>query len=220
MTDEPTLASEEQPPEPSARPPRRTVPAGAFVIALMVAMALGVLAVVALTMDGDDGGERADRDVRLAAGRFTERFLTFEHDALDEWKDDVLALSTGGFAEEVEEVESGLRALIAESELDATTQVTDIFVGEEERGGVEVVVVYDRDLTGGEQERSETDRYLQLALLRIDGQWLVDNVLDIATSGDQGGGGAAPGVAPEAGSDAPADTTTSSTTAPAASGDG
>jgi hypothetical protein len=36
------------------------------------------------------------------------------------------------------EVESGLRTLIAESELDAVTQVTDIFLGEVDRGGVEV----------------------------------------------------------------------------------
>ncbi|HEU5082706.1 MAG TPA: hypothetical protein VFU14_05145 [Acidimicrobiales bacterium] len=211
---------------PTADPrPRRTVPAGAFVVALMVAMALGVLAVVALTMDGDGGGDgAADREIRLAAGRFAERFLTFEHDALDEWKDDVLDLSTGGFAEEVEDVESGLRSLIAESELDAVTQVTDIFVGEEERGGVEVVVVYDRDLTGGELARSETDRYVQLALLRIDGEWLVDNVVDIATSGDMGGGGAEPAAPAEGGDEPPEEPPTSSpttsTTAPAAGGEG
>lgn len=176
---------------PAARRDRRTVPAGAFVIAVMVAMALAVLATVALTMDDDGTGSTtassSDREVRLAAGRFTERFLTFEHDALDEWKGEVLSLTTAGFAEEVEEVESGLRTLIAESELDAVTEVTDIFVGEEERGGVEVVVVYDRDLRGGELGRSETDRYLQLAMLRIDGEWLVDNVIDIATSSDLSG---------------------------------
>jgi hypothetical protein len=197
MTDEPTQ---------EARPPRegRTVPAGAFVIAVMVAMALGVLAVVALTM-ADGGGDADDTDIRLAAGRFAERFLTFDHDALDDWKADVLELSTSGFAKEVEEVESGLRTLIAESELDASTQVTDIFVGDQERGGVEVVVVYDRDLTGGELARSETDRYVQLAMLRVDGKWLVDNVLDIATSGDLGGGGQLPEVAPDADADPPAD---------------
>jgi hypothetical protein len=160
----------------------RTVPAGAFILAVMVAAALAVLAVVALANGGGGGGE-SDRDVRLAAGRFAERFLTFEHDALDGWKSDVLALSTRGFAEEVEEVESGLRQLIADSELDATTQVTEIFVGEQERGAVEVVVVYDRRLRGGSGERAETDRYLQLAMIRIDGTWLVDNVVDIASAG-------------------------------------
>jgi Mce-associated membrane protein len=167
---------------------RRTVPAGAFVIAVLVAGALAILAVFALASgDGGSGGGGEDQEVRLAAGRFAERFLTFEHDELDAWKDDVLALSTGGFAEEVEEVESGLRTLIAESELDAVTQVTDIFVGEVDRGGVEVVVVYDRELRGGEQGRTESDRYLQLAMIRIDGEWLVDNVLDIASAGDLGG---------------------------------
>lgn len=169
------------------RSERRTVPAGAFVIAVLVAGALAVLAAFALVSSGDaGGGSDDDQAVRLAAGRFAERFLTFEHDELDAWQDDVLLLSTSGFAEEVEEVESGLRTLIAESELDAVTQVTDIFVGQVERGAVEVVVVYDRELRGGGPGRTETDRYLQLAMVRIDGDWLVDNVLDIASAGDLG----------------------------------
>ncbi len=159
---------------------RRTVPVGAFAVAVIVAVALAGLAVFASASAG--GSDAGDREVRLAAGRFSERFLTFDHDELDVWKQDVLALSTGGFAEEVEEVESGLRTLIAESELDAVTQVTDLFVGDVERGAVEVVVVYDRELRGGGPGRSESDRYLQLAMLRIDGEWLVDNVTDIASA--------------------------------------
>ena len=184
MTDvEPGTESPQRDPAPSER---RMVPAGAFIIAVLVAGALAVLAVFALaSSDGGNGGGE-DQEVRLSAGRFAERFLTFEHDQLDAWKDDVLDLSTGGFAEEVEEVESGLRTLIAESELDAITQVTDIFVGEVERGGAEVVVVYDRELRGDGQGRTESDRYLQLAMVRIDGAWLVDNVLDIASAGDLG----------------------------------
>lgn len=172
----------------SGRRERRTVPVGAFAIAVVVAAALGMLAVAALVSGEGSGGAGGDeREVRLAAGRFSEQFLTFEHDELDAWKQDVLALATGGFAEEVEDVESGLRTLIAEGELDAVTQVTDIFVGEVERGAVEVVVVYDRELRGGGPARSESDRYLQLAMLRIDGQWLVDNVIDIASTGGTGG---------------------------------
>lgn len=183
------------------RPERRTVPVGAFAVAVLVAAALAVLAVFALASSdtSDEGGD--DQEVRLAAGRFTERFLTFDHDELDAWQDDVLALSTRGFAEEVEEVESGLRTLIAESELDAVTQVTDIFVGQVERGAVEVVVVYDRELRGGGPGRMESDRYMQLALVRIDGDWLVDNVVDLASAADLGG--AAPPSGENPGSSAP-----------------
>lgn len=161
----------------------RTVPAGAFVIVVMVAMALGVLAVVALTTAGSGGENDELRTARTTAGRFSERFLTFEHDALDEWKADVLASSTGGFAEEVEEVEAGLRRLIDEAELDAQAQVTDIFIGEIANGSVSAVVVYDRELVTADGTRTERDRYMQLRLLRVDGEWLVDNVLDIATAG-------------------------------------
>lgn len=185
----------------------RTVPLGAFVVAVLVAAALAGLAVFALaSSDGAAGGDE-QREVRLAAGRFSERFLTFDHDELDVWKQDVLELATGGFAEEVEEVEDGLRTLIADSELDAVTQVTDIYVGEVERGAVEAVVVYDRDLRGGGPGRSESDRYLQLTMLRIDGAWLVDNVIDVASSGDAEGP-----VAP------PDDTSTTSAPPPSAGG--
>lgn len=180
---------------------RRTVPAGAFVLAVMAAMALGVLAVVALTM-GSDGGDD-EQDIRLAAGRFAERFLTFEHDALDEWKSDVLRLSTGGFVEEIEDVESGLRRLIAESELDARTEVTDVFVGQVERGSVGVVVVYDRSIEGTSGGRSEDDRYMQLSLVRVEGEWLVDTVIDIATAGGAG----VPPAEPDAGGGTPSETT-------------
>lgn len=165
---------------------RRTVPAAAFVLAVMVAVTLGALAVAAVTFGdgfGDDGDDDDDRRIRLAAARFTETFLTFEHGALDEWKQDVLDLSTGGFANEVEEVESGLRRLISESDLDAATRVTDVFVGERERGAVDVVVIYDRDVRGSDGRRSETDRYLQLSMVHVEGEWLVDHVIDVVTAG-------------------------------------
>ena len=153
----------------------------------MVAAALGILAIVALSVGGGGGDDDLD-DARLAAGRFGERFLTFEHDGLDEWKSGVLSLSTGGFSKEVDEVEEGLRRLIGEAELDATTQVTEIFMGEIDRGTVSAVLLYDRDLRSASGTRSESDRYLQLTLLQVDGEWLVDNVIDIATADALGAG--------------------------------
>lgn len=177
MTTEP----EEPTPVHDERTASRTVPAAAFIAAVFVAGALGLLAVVSLATGS--GGDDAADDARFAAGRFAERFLTFEHDALDDWKAGVLSLSTGGFASEVEEVEEGLRRLIDESELDATTQVTEIFVGDVDGGTASVVLIYDRDVTGASGTRSETDRYMQLELNLVDGEWLVDNVLDISTAG-------------------------------------
>lgn len=170
-------------------PEPRTVPIGMFLAAVLVAAALAILAVVSLT-DGSGGSLDSRDDVRIAAGRFAERFLTFEHDAIDDWKAGVLALSTGGFAGEVEEVEEGLRRLIGESELDAVTQVSEIFLGDVESGTASVVLIYDREVTGTSGTRSEADRYMQLELNLVGGEWLVDNVLDISTAGgldDQSG---------------------------------
>ncbi|HEX4902076.1 MAG TPA: hypothetical protein VFV42_04650 [Acidimicrobiales bacterium] len=181
-------------PEPAERP-RRTVPAGAFVVAVMVAAALAILAVVALASDdgGGEGGSGGDEEVRLAAGRFTERFLTYEGDDFESWKADIVALATGGFAEEFEEAERGLRVFFEEGARDAVAEVSDVFVGQEDRGALDVVVVYDREVSGGGEEGyNESDRYLQLSLLRVDGEWLVDDVIDVATAADLGAGAVAP----------------------------
>lgn len=183
----------------------RTVPATLFVAAVFVAGVLGILAVVALAT-GSSGGDSDVDDARFAAGRFAERFLTFEHDALDDWKADVLSLSTGGFAGEVEDVEEGLRRLIGESELDATTQVTEIFVGDIDGGTASVVLIYDREVRSSSGTRSEADRYMQLEMNLVDGDWLVDNVVDISTAGgldDPAGAGAPSGEEPSPTTTAP-----------------
>lgn len=167
--------------------PGRMVPAGAFIIAVMVAAALGILAIVSLTMGGGDAEEL--EDARFAAGRFGERFLTFDFESVDDWKADILSLSTGGFTEEVDEVEDSLRRLVAEAELEARAQVTDIFIGDIDRGTVGAVLIYDRDVTGASGTRTETDRYMQLTMIQVDGEWLVDDVIDIATAGGLGSAG-------------------------------
>ena len=205
-TDDETPTDDDAAAHPSSAPNQgRTVPAALFVAAVFVAGVLGILAVVALAT-GSSGGDDDVDDARFAAGRFAERFLTFEHDALDDWKADVLSLSTGGFAGEVEDVEDGLRRLIGESELDATTQVTEIFVGDIDGGTASVVLIYDREVRSSSGTRSEADRYMQLEMNLVDGEWLVDNVVDISTAGglDDPTGAGAP----------PADETTPSTTAP------
>ena len=177
-------------------PNGRTVPVGAFAIALIVAAALAVLAVFALASESDSGSGGDDREVRLAAGRFAERFLTYEGSDFETWRGEVLALATGGFAEEFAEAESGLRVFFEEGARDAVARVTDVFVGDEERGTVEVVVAYDRVVTGGEDRFSESDRYLLLSLIRIDGEWRADKVVYLASAGDPGGSVPPSGGAP------------------------
>ena len=112
--------------------------------------------------------------------------------------------STGGFAGEVEDVEDGLRRLIGESELDATTQVTEIYVGDIDGGTASVVLIYDREVRSSAGTRSEADRYMQLEMNLVDGDWLVDNVVDISTDG----GLDAPGDANAPPAEAPPPTTT------------
>lgn len=170
------------PTTPDAPPRRRTVPLGAFVLSVLVAGALAVLAVVALTVDDSDA-DRDVREVRLAAAHFAERFLGFHHSRMDDWERDVRALVTGSFADQVDEVESDLRRLIADNEVEAAAQVRDTYVGQIDRGAVDVVVVYDRRVDGARGARTEKERYMQVTFLRVEGSWLVDDVVDIAVAG-------------------------------------
>lgn len=184
----PTDTLDHDPDADGSGPPRaeRTVPVGAFAIAVIVAAALAVLSVFALASDsGSDDGPR-EREVRLAAARFAERFLTYEGSDFESWRDEVLELSTGGFAEEFAEAERGLRVFFDQGARDAVARVTEVFVGDEERGTVEVVVSYDRVVSGEEDRFSEQDRYLLLSMIRVDGDWRADNVVDLASSGDLG----------------------------------
>jgi Mce-associated membrane protein len=164
----------------------RTVPVGAFAVAVIVAAALAVLAVFALASESGSGDDGRDREIRLSAGRFAERFLTYEGSDFESWRDEVLELATGGFAEEFAQAESGLRVFFEEGARDAVASVTDVFVGDEDRGTVEVVVSYDRVVSGDEDRFSEQDRYLLLSLIRVDGDWRADNVIDLASSTDLG----------------------------------
>lgn len=206
MTEEPGTDTDTDTATEPTGGPGRTVPAGAFVLAVMVAAALGILAVVALAMDGEGaggsaGGSELD-DARFAAARFAERFLTISEESLDTWRDEIEPLATAGFVDEVEDVEESLRRLVAEAELDAEGVVTDVYMGEIERGAVTAVVAYDRQVRSSSGPRSEAGYHMLMSLLRVDGQWLVDNVVDIGTFATAGADPTAPS------------TTTTSSTAP------
>lgn len=165
----------------------RTVPLGAFVAALAVAAVAVVVAV--LSGGGGDGGEDTT-EVRLAAGRFAERFLTFDAADIDTWVADVLAVSTGGFAEEFERARGeGILALIEELDMESAAQVRETFVGDVGGGEAEVMVEVSYTITGAAGPRPADQQFLLLNLVRVDGVWLVDNVTDIAS-----GGGLAPAV--------------------------
>lgn len=184
------------------RPAGRTVPAGAFIIAIMLAMALGIVAVYSLATGSDSDGDISAelQAAQEAAGRFGDRFLTIRYDDIDGWRTDVRALTTGGFAAEVDQVEASFREIMGSTEMVATAQVTDIFMGNLDRGSVSAVLLYDRNVASTEGTQTDSDRYMQVNLDLVDGVWLVDQVFDISTLGRvgtaDGGDPAAPTTSP------------------------
>lgn len=184
-----------------ARSPR-TVPVGMFVLAVLVAGILGLLAVVALSVDVDDGGSGGA--ARSAAGEYTERFLALSHDGYDEWLGDMRSIGTAGFAESVGRREDELRTLLTQTQVTWQGTAVDVFTTSESDGVVSAMVLYDLVVTDAEGTRTIPDQYLRMDLVEGKDGWLVERVLSI--TGDAGGIGPGVGSAP---TPSPDSTTTS-----------
>ena len=149
----------------------------AVVLCVVFGLAAIVLAVVAAGA-GDDG-ESGDRQaVRRVAGQFGEALLTYDHRDLAGHRERVLVTATTSFADEYEEAFSeSLSALIEETKASSTATVKDIFLSELDEGTAEAILVADLRLTGAGGPRTVSDVYFKLELVRIDGEWKVDDVV-------------------------------------------
>ena len=192
MTDQEAPAAEAPAVEPATDDP--VAPAGAdpgsgtggpnarrwlpWALVVVFALAAVVMTWVAASLERDlDEAKGGDSDVRRAAGEFAQAFFTLDYREADRWHDDVVALATGGFREEYEEAfDGGLDQLMEQTKPVWTVAVDEILVGEESDGKANAVAVVDisQDGTGGAREIPNA--YVRLSLVRVDGEWLVDDV--------------------------------------------
>jgi Mce-associated membrane protein len=159
-------------------------------LALVLAATSVVLGVLLARGDSDPS-----REVRAAAGRFGEALLTYDYQDPEANRDAVLALSTGSFRSDYDDAfADGLAELITQVEARSRAIVKDVFVSEVERGTAQAIVLLDLESDGAGGPRTIPDVYFQLGLVRVEGTWLVDQVINLNLSNQPGAG--APDGAP------------------------
>ena len=158
---------------------------GLVVLCIGLGIAAAGFAVLAAVSTATLERERTDRErVEEASGRFASALLTYDYQDLDTAKRRVLELSTGKFRREYEQAFSGgLDVLFQQTQARSTGTVTELFVGPMEDGSVTTVVVVDAVAQGSAGGRRQVNSYIQLELVKVDGQWKVDGVTYLNTGG-------------------------------------
>lgn len=152
-----------------------------FLVVTVLALVAAVIVAVVQIGRADDADAALDarRDVTTAASTFGEVYLSYDFEDPDRSGDRVLELVSPAFAEDFESTRApGIEKLF--SNLGTTTAATtkEVFVGDltddTARALVVVDVVANSDASGNQEL---TDLTFVLELVRVDGRWLVDNVV-------------------------------------------
>lgn len=155
----------------------RTLAAVLGGLVLIAAVVIAVLQAGRASDLEDDLDARSE--VATAASTFGEVYLSYDFDDPEGSGDRVLELVSPDFAEDFETTRApGIEELFANlgTTTDATT--TEVFVGDLTEDSARALVVVDvvatSDASGTQQL---TDLTFVLELVRVDGRWLVDNVV-------------------------------------------
>lgn len=208
--------------DPSSRPRRRWPWAVAAVA--VVAVAVGAVVAAGELSEGSDAVTELDRlaAARQAAADFGGDYLSFDADTVEQSSEQLADRSTEDFAEEFEETRApGLGTVFSEPGTTTRASVTEVFLGEPDRGRVRALVVADIAATSEGQAQRLEDLSFVLELVREDGRWLVDGVgpapfPEVVGDGTDGAvdPSAPPSAAPSTTPDPPATTAPTSTPAP------
>src|SRR4051794_36237382 len=191
----------------SARPQSR-----ARLVAVLTAVAV-LLGLVASVMTASYVRVRADRDaarddrtaVATTAARAAEAMTAIDANSDNQQQADAMhALGTGPLIEQYDQAIPATRQLLVA--LNVTSehgQVTDngVYVGDIDGNQAQVIVVIDLVVVG-QVTKVIPSQYLRIHLVKLDGQWKVDNVenlnVALAATGDAQGapGAGSPGAAP------------------------
>lgn len=178
---------------PPARAARR-VPASLWaVVALLVVIALGT-SLLAADGTADRNRDRQDRKaVEEVSGRLATALSTYDYRDFEATKRRVLALSTGAFANQYERAVGALASLIDQTKATSEATAGDVFVGSIDEGKASAIVVLEIRAAGVGGPRVSVDNYVDLSLVKVEGEWRVDGVRNL-NLGVAGSGTAAPGA--------------------------
>ncbi|TMK88814.1 MAG: hypothetical protein E6G57_04890 [Actinobacteria bacterium] len=117
------------------------------------------------------------------ASRFASAVLTYDYRNLDKTKQGVLALSTGKFHTDYEQNFGGLSALFTTTKGQSTATVKDVFVSGIQNDTATAIVVLDERGQGTSGQRLNVDWYLRLSLVKVKGNWRVDDLINLNFAG-------------------------------------
>lgn len=147
-------------------------------LAALFAVATVVLAVLLLAQ-GDDGDEPSE--LRQAAGRFGEALVTYDFHDPEAHRDGVLSLATGSFRQDYEDAfNRGLGQIITQVQAVSRGSVNDVYLTSVDDEQAQAIVSLDIEVSGTSGERTLLDQYVLLTLVRVGGEWKVDQVTDLS----------------------------------------
>jgi Mce-associated membrane protein len=150
--------------------------------------------------------QRESQQIQTIAGQTVAALTTYDYQNLDAWKKAVLAHATGAFQNSFNNAVEGAKLLLAAAHNRSTGAVQNVFVGPVSGGKDTAGVVVDVTVTGLSGTR--LIRYFQqVTLLKVGGQWRVDDMQVSELIAPSTGSSAVPptGTAPSGGA-APATT--------------
>ncbi|MBV8305338.1 MAG: hypothetical protein JOZ04_14100 [Acidimicrobiia bacterium] len=171
-------------PEEDAKAPSRT----AFRAAVALAIVLFVGTIVAVVFAAQQHRQlQQSKDARAGvdqvASRFASAVLTYDYRNLDQTKQAVLALSTGKFRTDYDQNFGGLSALFTATKGQSTATVKDVFVSGIQNDTATAIVVLDERGQGTSGQRLNVDWYLRLSLVKVNGNWRVDDLINLNFAG-------------------------------------
>jgi hypothetical protein len=183
----PEPAGAEPPPDADgpAAPPRSLAFTVAIALAVVFALTTVFLAFVATSLKADkdelsDGGGGGQPELVAAAAQFTQAFVDRDT-SVESLRDDVVALSTGEFAEQFTDgIDSVVELDEAVGLVASQATISDVFVTAADGPTAQAIVVYDArsSFVDGRVVENQ-NQYMVLRLIDVDGTWLVDNANDL-----------------------------------------
>ena len=210
-------------PEPAARAAPVAAPEGGRGrVPAVMWVALAILGAIALTTSilaasatAARERDRKDRqDVEEVAGRLATALSTYDYRDFEATKRRVLALSTGAFASEYERAVGALASLIDQTKATSEATAGDVFVGNLGDGKASAIVVIEIRASGVGGPRVSVDNYVDLSLVKVEGEWKVDGVRNLNLGVAGGGTSPGRGVPGAPAASAPATPTTAKPPAP------
>jgi hypothetical protein len=174
-TDDP--ADEGHPTPGRASGARRLLP-----VALAVLLVAAVVIALLAFREASDQRDRADRlaaidtaerDVAAVAGAFGEALLTYDRADLASARAQIAATATESFLDTYDETFLALEPVISELQAVGVGQADTVYVSEVGDDSAKAVVVLDQRVESTAGTREVTGVYLQVDLVREEGEWRV-----------------------------------------------